>query len=165
MRKFCERTEKILGYIIAGLMMLLVVDVTWQVTSRFILNDPSSFTEEIALFLLLWISMLGASYAYRRGVHLGLDIVVEKLQGSQKFWAEKFADLVCLFFAAVLLIYGGMELVLLNMQLEQTSAAMQIMFWKVYIVIPISGVLFAMFAIERLIHGDPHRMEHEQPVV
>lgn len=157
MRKFAEYTEKMLGHVVAALMVLLVVNVTWQVTSRFILNDPSSFTEEVALFLLLWISLLGAAYAYRRGVHLGLDILVAKLEGSNRFLAEKFADLVCLFFACVLLIYGGLELVILNIQLEQTSAALQVKFWTVYSVIPVSGVLFAFFAVEKLICGEPDR--------
>ena len=161
MKSLLDKIEKSLAIIIAVLMAVLVIDVTWQVVSRFILSDPSSFTEEIALFLLLWIAMLGAAYAFRRGAHLGLDIVIEKLQGAKKVNAQRLADLVCLFFACAILVYGGLQLVLLNLELQQTSAALGIQIWKIYIVIPISGVLIAIFAIERMLVGAPE-LEHSQ---
>jgi len=153
MQKIAASVEKILGLFVGILMALLVLDVTWQVVSRFILNNPSSFTEEAALFLMLWISLLGSAYAYRRGAHLGLDILVQKLKGKERIYAHKISDLVCFLFAAVLLVFGGIKLVALNIALEQTSAAMEIKFWKVYSVIPISGVLFAFFSAERIIDG------------
>lgn len=143
------------------LMALLVVDVTWQVVSRFVLNKPSVYTEEIALFLVLWIALLGAAYTYRRGAHLGLDIVVEKLEESKKIIAHKLADIVCLVFALVILVYGGWELVLLNIQLNQTSAALQMHIWIVYSVIPISGCLIALYAVERIFLGPADTAEEQ----
>ena len=161
MKLLLDKIEKVLAVVIAVLMGVLVVDVTWQVVSRFIMSDPSSFTEEVALFLLLWIAMLGAAYAFRRGAHLGLDIVIEKLHGAKKILAQRLADFVCLFFACAILIYGGLELVILNLDLKQTSAALGIEVWKVYIVIPISGVLIAIFSLERILSGAPE-LDHSQ---
>ena len=153
MKIIVEKIDWFVARFVSFLMALLVVDVTWQVVSRFILNKPSVFTEEVALFLVLWISLLGAAYTYRRGAHLGLDILVEKLEASKKIIAHKFADLVCLLFALVVLVYGGWELVKLNIQLKQTTAALQVSVWIVYSVIPLSGVLISLYALERLFFG------------
>ena len=51
--------DKILEWTLVVSMSLLVVDVLWQVFSRFILQNPSSFTEELARFLLIWVGLLG----------------------------------------------------------------------------------------------------------
>ena len=52
--------------------------------ARFILKDPSSFTEELAGFLLIWIGLLGASYALYTRAHLGIDILTAKLKGTNR---------------------------------------------------------------------------------
>ena len=153
MQIIISKIDWFIAKFVSLLMALLVVDVTWQVISRFILNNPSVYTEEIALFLVLWIALLGAAYTYRRGAHLGLDILVEKLEERKKRIAHKLADFISLVFALLILVYGGWELVLLNIQLQQTSAALQMHIWIVYSVIPISGVLIALYAFERIVFG------------
>lgn len=150
MKMIIEKIDWFVARFVSVLMAILVIDVTWQVISRFILNNPSVYTEEIALFLVLWIALLGAAYTYRKGAHLGLDIIVEKLEEKQKRIAQQVGDVVCLVFALLILVYGGWELVLLNIQLNQTSAALQISIWIVYSVIPISGCLIALYALERI---------------
>ncbi|MGB0188486.1 MAG: TRAP transporter small permease, partial [Aequoribacter sp.] len=58
--------------LLVGLMAGMVTAVCWQVISRYALNDPAAWTEEMARFLLMWIGLLGACYAYREGQHLGV---------------------------------------------------------------------------------------------
>ena len=161
LKKIIQKIDWVVAKFVAILMGLLVVDVTWQVVSRFLLNSPSVYTEEVALFLVLWIALLGAAYTYRKGAHLGLDIVVNKLEGKSKVYVQKAAEVVCLAFALLIMVYGGFELVLLNIQLEQTSAALQMKVWIVYSVIPLSGVLISLYALER-IFSDVDEMNSEQ---
>lgn len=161
-RRIIEKIDWVIARFVSLLMALLVVDVSWQVVSRFILNSPSIYTEEIALFLVLWISLLGAAYTYRRGAHLGLDILVEKLQEKQKRLVQILADGMCLVFALIILLYGGWELVLLNIQLQQSSAALQVQVWIVYSVIPISGILISLYALERILFGPGQDDETEK---
>lgn len=163
MKKLLDKLESALAAVLAALMGALVLDVTWQVVSRFVLNNPSSYTEEVALFLMLWVALLGAAYAFRRGAHLGLDIVVAKLEGNRKVIAQKLAEIISLAFACIILIYGGLKLVLLNYELKQTSAALEVEVWIIYSVIPLSGLLIAIFAIERIIFGAPELNAHEKP--
>lgn len=155
MKKMTQFLESLLAAFLGLLMAAMVVDVTWQVVTRFILSEPSSYTEELARFLLIWIGLLGAAYAYRKKAHLGLDILSQKLEGTAKRRLDIFISLVCILFAVLLMIYGGTKLMVLTLQLEQLSAALQVKIGYIYSVIPLSGILIVIFSIDRLINGDP----------
>lgn len=142
--------EQILKYILMFLMALMVLDVSWQVLTRFLLSDPSSFTEELARYLLVWIGLLGASYAYRTHAHLGIDILVQRFQGESKRVITSVSIVISLLFALLVMVKGGSNLVMLTLELDQRSAALNLPMGLVYIVIPLSGFLIAIFALEQL---------------
>lgn len=151
--------ERALGWILVALMSVMVVDVTWQVASRYLLRSPSSFTEELAGFLLIWIGLLGAAYGFRTRAHLGIDVLVESLTGGWRKVAEGAAHVLVLLFALSTMVGGGIWLVRLAFQLDQTSAAMRIPMGFVYLVLPLSGVLVAFFSLESIVRplgaGEP----------
>ncbi|HEY7885820.1 MAG TPA: TRAP transporter small permease [Cellvibrionaceae bacterium] len=155
MKKLCEVIERVLATFLGLLMAAIVLDVTWQVVTRFILNNPSSYTEELARFLLIWIGLLGSAYAYRKKAHLGLDILSQKLEGDAHRRLDIFISLVCMLFASILMVYGGLKLVLLTLELNQISAALQVRIGYVYSVLPLSGALIVLFSIDRIVSGDP----------
>jgi TRAP-type C4-dicarboxylate transport system permease small subunit len=74
--------DRLLETLVMVAVAVMVVDVLWQVFTRFILNNPSSWTEELAIFLLIWVALLGAAVALNRGAHLGIDYFVGKLRCS-----------------------------------------------------------------------------------
>lgn len=151
MRKLLNHLDRILAVFLMLLMAAIVIDVTWQVLSRFIVGKPSSFTEEIARFLLVWIGVLGAAYAFRTHAHLGLDLVTNKLPFEKRVRADVVAQLVSFAFAASVLVYGGIKLVQLQLMLGQTSAALQVKMGYIYSVIPLAGVLICIYAIDNII--------------
>ncbi|WP_020210137.1 TRAP transporter small permease [Gilvimarinus chinensis] len=155
MKALSQIIEKILGAVVGLLMALMVLDVTWQVLTRFVLKEPSSYTEELARFLLVWIGLLGAAYAYRKKAHLGLDILSQKLEGAAKRKLDIFISIVCMVFASVIMIYGGAKLMLLTLELDQMSAALQVKVGYLYSVIPLSGILIVLFSLDRIFNGDP----------
>lgn len=59
MRKIIDRS---LEYVLMALLSVLVIDVLWQVASRYVLTAPSSMTDELAGYLLIWVGLLGAAY-------------------------------------------------------------------------------------------------------
>ncbi len=139
--------DKTLVVILEFLMTFIVLDVTWQVLSRFVLRHPSPYTEELARFLLIWIGLLGASYAYRQKMHLGVDVLVEKFSPKNRAWAEIFIHIMVLIFALAVMVWGGFRLVFLTIKLNQISAALQVRMGYVYTVIPLSGVLITFYAL------------------
>lgn len=156
-----DRVEKMLGYFLGFLMFAMVTDVSWQVVTRFVMSQPSSYTEEIARYLLVWIGILGAAYAYRRHAHLGLDVITRSLHGVKAVVVQKITDSFCLFFAVAVMVIGGLNLMNLTLELNQLSAALQIKVGYMYSVIPMSGLLIAMFAIERLLKPYAEIVDHD----
>ncbi|HPR59552.1 MAG TPA: TRAP transporter small permease subunit, partial [Prolixibacteraceae bacterium] len=57
-----KKVDKVLEFVLIGLMIVLIADVSWQVISRYLLSAPSSFTDELAGYLLIWVGVLGAAY-------------------------------------------------------------------------------------------------------
>lgn len=134
------------------LMAALVAVVSWQVMSRYVLTSPSSWTEESARFLLIWIGTLGAAYASYTGSHIGIDLLAEHATAAQRRRLEIAINLLCAAFGALVMIYGGSRLVLLTLQLEQISPSLGIPIAWVYSIIPVSGLLIVWFCAQRLLH-------------
>ena len=142
--------DKILEWTLIVSMSLLVVDVLWQVFSRFILQDPSSFTEELARFLLIWVGLLGAAYAAGKRMHLAVDLLPSQLEGRSKSYLDIFIYFIVIVFAVAVMIYGGSRLVAITLYLGQTAAALQMPLGYVYLILPISGFLIAFYAFLHL---------------
>ena len=156
MEKFTEILTTVLGKVLMVLMAAIVLDVTWQIITRFILRDPSSFTEELAGFLLIWIGLLGASYALYTRAHLGIDILTAKLEGLQRRLSEIIIYAIVLVFAFFVLIIGGTKLVVLTFTLKQISPAIGIPIFYVYSVLPLTGALmiyYSLYFIIKAIRG------------
>lgn len=150
MNKLIHIVDSCLKWFLATLMFLIVAVVCWQVISRFILNSPSSITEELSRCLLIWVGMAGAALAYRTGVHLGLDIVTQQFNEHIR---KKIAMLVAAFvitFVMVVMVIGGSSLVSMTYELNQISAALDIKMAYIYLIIPFSGVLITFYGLCQL---------------
>ena len=53
--RFRKKLDKTLEWMLGILLITMVLNVLWQVFSRYILNDPSTFTDELSRYLLIWI--------------------------------------------------------------------------------------------------------------
>lgn len=146
-----DKLEYFLNRLVVLLLVLLIVDVSWQVITRFLLPQPSSFTEEIARFLLIWISLLGAAVAYRNKDHLGFDLIVSKVPIRHQSKIAAFNSLVACFLAIVVLGIGGGNVVYIVYTLEQYSSVLGINMAYIYMVIPVTGILFLLFAVDNLL--------------
>lgn len=137
----------IVAKILIVLMAAIVLDVTWQVVTRFILRNPSSFTEELAGFLLIWIGLLGASHALYTKAHLGIDLLTYKLEGTRRRVIDITIYTFVLLFALFVMVIGGFKLVSLTLSLNQISPAVNIRMGYVYTVLPASGILMMLYSL------------------
>lgn len=133
----------------------LVVCVLWGVISRYVPGiRPSSWTEELAIYLLVWVSLLGAALAYRANGHLGVDYFVGKLDPSARRAAFYIAEIAVLIFAAFALCFGGWKLVSETLAANQITAVLQWRIGYLYSAVPLSGVFICAFAIEHMLRPD-----------
>jgi len=146
-----KRVDKILEWCLVLLMAANVLNVLWQVFSRFILRNPSSFTEELARFLLIWVGLLGASYASGNKMHLAVDVLVERLKGKNRAVAELIIQSLVFLFALLVMVIGGLRLVIVTLTLNQISASLHIKLGYVYLVIPLSGALILFYAFASIL--------------
>jgi TRAP-type C4-dicarboxylate transport system permease small subunit len=149
-----KRIDKLLELALIFLMGANVLNVLWQVFTRFVLKDPSSFTEELARFLLIWVGLLGASYAAGKKMHLAIDVILQSLKNKKKTMVEIIIQTMIFLFSFFVMVAGGLRLVSITLTLNQISAALRIKLGYVYLVLPLSGLLImfyaAVFIIERL---------------
>lgn len=144
LRKYIDKT---LAIALIITMTVLVVDVVWQVLARYIAKSPSSYTDELARFLLIWVGLLGSAYAMGKKKHLAIDILPSRLQPGPRKYLDNFISFLVLLFALFVLIIGGIRLVYITLALDQVSPALGLPLGYVYIVLPISGLLIVFYAL------------------
>ena len=145
------KIDFILKWVLVFIMAAMTINVLWQVFTRFILQSPSSFTEELARYMLIWIGILGAAYVAGQKMHLAIDLLSTKLTGAKKGYLEIFIQLAVFVFAFTVMLIGGVRLVQITLSLNQISAALQIPLGYVYSVLPISGALMMFYSVTFII--------------
>jgi TRAP-type C4-dicarboxylate transport system permease small subunit len=145
--KFRTKLDALLEKTLVVIMSAMVINVLWQVFSRYILTNPSSFTDELARYLMIWVGVLGAAYVAGKGNHVAITYFSEKMSPPNLKKIQVFINLTILVFAALGMFIGGVRLVYITLVLEQLSPALKIPLGIVYSVIPISGILIIFYKI------------------
>ncbi|AYA99730.1 TRAP transporter small permease [Lachnoanaerobaculum umeaense] len=130
--------DNAMRFLMAIAMGSLVVGGTWQIFTRWILKNPSTFTEEFMRYMLIWASMIGSAYCFYKDKHLALDLVKDKLKGTPAMCLSVFIEVCILTFLFVVFVYGGGRMAISS---TNYSPVMHIPFKVLYIVLPLSGIL------------------------
>ena len=138
--------DRLLERALIVLMGIMVLNVLWQVATRFILSSPSAYTDELARYGLIWVALVGSAYAAGQRMHLAIDYFTRNFSGRTKMVSELFIQLNIMLFALFVLVIGGVRLVSITLTLGQVSAALQINLGYVYMVVPVSGLLIVIYA-------------------
>ncbi len=147
LRNIKTSVDKVLEWTLIVLMAANVLNVLWQVFTRFVLKNPSSFTEELARYLLIWVGLLGASYVAGRKMHLAIDVLINRLKGRARHLSEYFIEVSIFVFALFVMVFGGLRLVIITLTLNQISAVLRIKLGYVYFVLPLSGLLLMFYSL------------------
>lgn len=142
-----SKLDQLIAHLLVILMALMVLNVTWQVTSRYIFKDPSSFTDELSRYMLIWVGMLGAAYVAGKNEHLAIDIILTSLKDRLQKKVLILVSLLVMAFAVTVMVIGGSNLVYITFILDQKSAALQIPLAYVYGIIPFSGILVCYYQV------------------
>lgn len=124
-----------------GLTMTLIVAI--QVFFRYILNHSLFWSEELARYLLIWLTFLGTSSAYFRHVHPGVDIIYSQMPEKLKHISAIMVHLVCIGIFSIMIIFGSQFAWFVRFQI---SPALSLPKWIIASIIPISGLVL-------MVHG------------
>ncbi|MBI9086387.1 MAG: TRAP transporter small permease [Desulfobacterales bacterium] len=133
-----------------GLSMAAIVAV--QVFCRYALNASLFWSEELARHLLVWMTFLGASTAYRRQAHPGVDMVTTRLPAPVRRRVEIAVHWVCLAVFAVMVVYGIEFSWFVRLQI---SPALNLPKWLLFGIVPVSGAICTVHAVAFLVSRPP----------
>lgn len=162
MRRLCDAAEALLARALVLLMGAMVLTVGWQVLSRLLARlslamgwelivEPSRWTEELAGFQLAWLALLGAAWALRRGEHIGLDVLYQRFGAAGRRRLDVAVGIAVTGFSLLVPGYGGLRLVLMTLELQQQTPALGWPMAAVYTVLPVTGLLLALFSLDSLV--------------
>ena len=141
--------NKILGYLIAFLVGHMVLGCCWQVITRFLLNNPSKYTEEFLRYALIWMTMLGVPYAYGQERHISINIITKTFSLKGSLFTKMVIEIIVMILCVTVFIAGGI-MVTMN-SAGQISPALQLPMPLYYVGLPICGVLTLIYSADRLI--------------
>ncbi|SMP46252.1 TRAP-type C4-dicarboxylate transport system, small permease component [Neorhodopirellula lusitana] len=142
---------KLLEVVLIIAVALLVLDVVWGVFTRYAMGQQANWTEELARYLLVWVSLLGGAVAFGTKGHLGVDYFVSKFHPDARKLMAIVGDLIVLFFAGAIFLYGGCRLVGDTLAMEQVTPALGWKMGYVYLALPLSGFFMVLYTVDNLI--------------
>ena len=149
MRQLRKLLDKVLN-VLAGVSFIAMVLLTcWQVFTRYVLSNPSSWSEELVGYLFAWMSLFGAALVTGERGHMNIPILVEKSKPAVQKVLGIFAEIIACIFAIVILVYGGVQITSLAM--GQMTSSLGVPIGVFYVVMPVCGVLIALYTIINII--------------
>lgn len=145
MEKIKSGLDKLLEVLCTVIFIAMVALTTYQVVVRYVFNSPSSISETLTRYLFVWLILLSATYIFGKRDHICIAFLKDKLTGKPRQFVEILIEIITIFFAVVILIYGGAVITQMNML--QYDSILKIPTGIIYSVIPACGVLILFYSI------------------
>lgn len=145
MNKLRNTINKIVEVFSVVLIAVMVLLVLWQVFARYILNNPSTFSETLTKYLFVWLVLVTSTYAYGSREHMRIEVLNNRLKGSALKAVNIAIECITIVFSAAIMVFGGA--VITAMQMVQIDASLHIPMGIVYSIIPICGVITVFYCI------------------
>lgn len=132
--------------VLAGVSFIAMVLLTcWQVFTRYVLSNPSSWSEELVGYLFAWMSLFGACLVTGERGHMNIPLLVERVNPTMQKILGIFSELIAGIFAVVILVYGGVQISSLAM--GQMTSSLGVAIGVFYVVMPVCGILITLYTI------------------
>ncbi|OFU50374.1 TRAP transporter small permease [Aerococcus sp. HMSC10H05] len=145
MKQLRNIIDKAMRSLCAVAMAALTLLVIWQVFTRYILNHPSTWSEELAAYMFAWVTVFGAAYVFGKREHMNIPVIVERFSSVNQNSLQILAEVLNLIFALTVMVYGGFEITQLTM--GQLSSSLPLQMGYFYMCIPISGIFIALYSV------------------
>lgn len=142
------KMNRVLINLCAILLGIMVLEASWQVITRYVLNSPATWTDEMLRFQLIWLTMVGAALAHGMNRVMAVTMFVDRMSEKSRNTNAIFVECVVILFSLIVLVIGGFN-VAINAS-TQVSASLGINMFYVYLSLPVSGILFIIYAVFNL---------------
>ena len=141
-RKVINTVIKIACILLFGFMVIIG---TYQILVRYIFNNPSTISEELLTYSFTWMSLFAAAYVFGKREHMRMGFLADKLSEKKLTILNVVIEIITIAFALIVMVYGGISITSLSM--TQKTASLGIPMGYIYIVIPITGVVIALYGV------------------
>ncbi|WP_026819206.1 TRAP transporter small permease [Arthrobacter castelli] len=155
-KKLLDRTLEVICVVLFAALVLVVV---WQVFTRQVLDQPSSWSSTLARYIFVWLGLGGAALVFGERGHIAVDFVVRKLPDSLEKAIAVLVQVIIAVFSAIILVWGGYRVALQSW--EQALSGLPLSVGPLYLAMPVAGVLIIIYA---LYHSIEVLRRHEPPV-
>lgn len=145
-----KKLDKAIEVFIMILLAFMVIVAIWQVSSRYVFNSPSTISEELLRYCLIWLAMIGSAYMFGLREHMSITFFVEKFGEEVVRKLSILSEVIIVVFSLFVLVYGGVNITILTM--KQVSAALGISMGYVYLVLPLSGILMIFYGVLNILN-------------
>ena len=145
------KINKVLDAICVVCMALILVLVVVQVVMRYVFNSPLTWSEELAVYIMVWMTFLGSVICMRDNEHIEVTVLVDYLPRKLQRAVIVFSRIVSVIFLLIV-VYYGFELVFENRVV--TSAANKINMGLVYLIIPLSSIGMLYYVVRSIVKGE-----------
>lgn len=143
--------DRVLEAVLISIFVALVIVVVLQVASRYLANNPTTWTEEVARFLFIWLGLVGSAYASGGMRHLSIDILPLALSGVVKRVLLVALEFLVISFSGSVLIYGGYSLAARTLANGQMTPTLNLPMGWIYMAVPAAGVFIIFYAIIHIV--------------
>lgn len=145
--------KKLLGRLddtLANLAILAIVLITvLAVFTRYLLNSPILWVEEILIALYLWAIMLGGASAMKSRRHISIDVFFVMLPKKAQRYAQYVNDVICI---VVLVTFGWLGLQLALESGDKITPILQISYFYVDLAVPVGCFWMALYLLGHLVN-------------
>lgn len=139
----------VLSFLCSLLFAAMVLIGTYQIMTRFIFRSPSTVSEELLTYCFTWMALLAAAYVFGKRDHMRMSFLADRLPGAVQKILCIVSEVLILLLAGTVMIYGGFSIVRLTM--TQSTASLGIPMGIVYTILPISGILTALYSVLNIV--------------
>lgn len=143
-----ELLDRAVEWLVAALVAAMVAAGFLQIVNRFVFNVSLSWSEELQRYLNIWIVFLAIPIGYRRGVHLGMNMLFERMPALAQRSLLLLQELLWLVLALTIAWFATRIMVIAQ---NQTSGSLGITMDKVYLAQVVGGAYLALIAVRRLV--------------
>jgi len=132
----------------ATMMAVLVIATIWQVYGRYVLNDTPTWTEQLAIGLMLYVVSLMSAVGTRAGTHLRVLVLTDRMAVRQRFWIDQIINVLLLLFFFAMVKYGA------NLMQRTSNNPWQLLgISRMYFYLPIvlTGAMSFSFTVENIL--------------
>jgi len=150
-----ERIVGLLSTVATGIAALLMLAITgivgYGVALRYLMNSPQVWTDELVSYLIVLLVMLAAAEVLRRGEHISIDLLVERL-GPRATFAVDVAGMLGVIVVSLVLIVSGWDMAEFSATMGIKSVGyLAVPMWLPQATLPLGFALLALAALNRLL--------------